>query len=94
MVEFELPADMSEEFIAKIPHQRLKVNELMEQGRIASYALSSDRQRLWCVVKADTEYDVMETIAQFPLIDFMKPSINELLFNNVVSMRIPLFSLN
>lgn len=94
MIEFRLPVKMSEEFTSKIPLQRLKVNEMMEDGRLVSYALSIDRQTLWCIVKSETELDAMEIIAEFPLIDYMKPTITELMFNNVVSMRIPLFSLN
>lgn len=94
MVEFALPHEMSAEFMMKIPAQRQKVNDLMEDGRILSYSLSMDRQKLWCVVKAQTEYDVMETIADFPLIDYMTPTISELMFNNVVALRMPLFSLN
>ncbi|GAA4456558.1 hypothetical protein GCM10023189_26010 [Nibrella saemangeumensis] len=94
MVEFDLPHEMPEEFIMRIPQQRLKVNELMEDGKIMSYALSMDRQKLWCVVKADTEFEVLEIIGEFPLIGYMEPAVSELLFNNVISARIPLFSLN
>ncbi|RCR68132.1 muconolactone Delta-isomerase family protein [Larkinella punicea] len=94
MVEFDLPVDMTEEFTVKIPLQRLKVNELMESGKLLSYALSLDRQKLWCVVKAQTEFDVMAIISEFPLISYMDPTITELMFNNIVSLRMPLFSLN
>ena len=94
MVEFDLPVDMTEEFTVKIPLQRLKVNELMESGKLLSYALSLDRQKLWCVVKAQTEFDAIEIISEFPLISYMDPTITELMFNNIVSLRMPLFSLN
>jgi hypothetical protein len=95
MVEFDLPVDMPEAYVAKIPLQRLKVNELMQEGRIISYAVSMERGRLWCVVKADSELEVIETIAEFPLIGYMpSPDISELLFHNLVAARIPLFSLN
>ncbi len=93
MVEFTL-AGMDEAFVAKIPEQRAKINELMEQGHILSYSLAADRSRLWCIVNADSELEVLETIAGFPLIDYMKPLISELMFNNVVSLRVPMFSLN
>ncbi len=93
MIEFEL-ADMTEDFLAKVPAQRQQINELMEQGRIMSYSLAADRSKLWCVVRADSEIDVMTLIAEFPLVDYMTPIISELMFNNVVAMRIPLFSLN
>ncbi|GAB3322789.1 hypothetical protein GCM10027299_18480 [Larkinella ripae] len=94
MVEFDLPVEMTEEFTVKIPLQRLKVNELMENGKLLTYALSLDRQKLWCVVKAQTEFEVMEIVSEFPLIHFMDPTITELMFNNIVSLRMPLFSLN
>ncbi len=94
MIEFALPSVMTEDFITKIPQQRLKVNELMEQGKIYSYALSADRQKLWCVVKAQTEVEAMEIIAELPLISYLDPTVNELMFNNVASLQFPMFSLN
>jgi len=94
MVEFDLPAVMDEGFTNRIPAQRLKVEELMEKGFLLSYSLSADRQKLWCIVKAESETDVMESVAEFPLIKYMTPIITELMFHNMVAARIPLFSLN
>ncbi len=93
MVEFSL-AGMDPAFMAKIPAQRDTVNDLMEQGQILAYSLSANRSRLWCIVNAETELDVRAIIANFPLIDYMTPDISELLFSNIVSVRIPMFSLN
>ncbi len=94
MVEFELPNPFPEKFIMKIPEQRTVINRLLEQGKIQSYALSIDRDKLWCIVNADDELDVMRIIGEFPLIDFMRPTTTELMFNNAVVMRVPSFSLN
>jgi len=94
MVEFDLPAEMNHEFMQKKPAQRLNVNELMESGKILSYSLSADRQKLWCILRVESELEVMEVIADFPLIKYMAPTINELMFHNMVAARIPLFSLN
>jgi hypothetical protein len=66
----------------------------MEKGFLLSYSLSADRQKLWCIVKAESETDVMESVAEFPLIKYMTPIITELMFHNMVAARIPLFSLN
>ena len=93
MVEFAL-AEFTEEFVRKVPVQRQKINELMEEGKILSYALAGDRSKLWCVVKAKDEFEVMEIIADFPLVNYMTPHISELMFNNIVALRIPLMSLN
>ncbi len=94
MVEFDLPPVMDEGFANRIPAQRLKVEELMEKGFLLSYSLSVDRQKLWCIFKADSELEVMESISEFPLIKYMTPMITELMFHNMVAARIPLFSLN
>jgi hypothetical protein len=94
MVEILLPSFMSDDFKEKIPSQRKKINELMEAGRLMSYALADDYSKLWCVVRAETEFEVMSLISEFPLIDYMEPTINKLMFNNVVAMRLPMFSLN
>jgi Muconolactone delta-isomerase len=94
MVEFDLPVPFPEEFIVKIPQQRLAINTLLEAGKIHSYSLSMERNRLWCIVNAETEFEVMDIIHDFPLIDYMKYTINELMFHNSVMMRVPSFSLN
>jgi hypothetical protein len=94
MVEIALSEIMTEEFTKKIPAQRQKVNEMMEQGVLMSYALAEDRSKLWCVVKADNEYEVMSIVSEFPLVDYMNFVISELMFNNMVALRLPLFSLN
>lgn len=94
MVEFDLPTVIDEDFASQIPAQRLKVEEMMSQGFLLSYSLSVDRQKLWCIFKADSELEVLESIAQFPLIKYMTPMITELMFHNMVTTRIPLFSLN
>ncbi|MCC5613422.1 muconolactone Delta-isomerase family protein [Nostoc sp. CHAB 5834] len=94
MVEFDLPANMDEGFANRIPAQRLKVEELMEKGFLLSYSLSVDRHKLWCIFKADSETEVMQSVSEFPLIKYMTPIITELMFHNMVAARIPLFSLN
>jgi muconolactone delta-isomerase len=94
MVEIQLPSLLTEEFVSKVPAQRQMVNDLMEQGTLMSYALTADRTKLWCVVKAESEIEVMSIVSEFPLIDYMSPTISELMFNNVVALRLPLFSLN
>lgn len=94
MVEIDLPSVMTDEFARRVPAQRQMVNDLMERGKLMSYALTSDRTRLWCVFKAESEIEVMSLMSEFPLIDYMSPTISELMFNNVVALRLPLFSLN
>ena len=88
MVEFELPESLSEEFLALIPEQRNTVDYLMSEGKIRSYSLAMDRSVLWVIMEADSEFEVMETIAQLPLSDHMHPYISELMFHNMADMAL------
>ena len=52
-----------------------------------------DRSVLWVIMEADSEFEVMETIAQLPLSDHMHPYISELMFHNMADMALH-FSMN
>lgn len=93
MIEFVLPPDFTEEFLALIPQQRLYIDNLMAEGAVKSYSLALDRSRLWTVVAAETEFEVMEVIAGMPLKDYMQPQVSELMFHNEAEQMAP-FSLN
>ena len=93
MIEIELPEEMNEEFMALIPQQRYVINQMLSEGAVKSYSLSIDRSRLWVIVSADSEFEVMELIETFPLKDFMTPHLSELMFHNSADMLMQ-FSLN
>lgn len=93
MVEFDLPGEFTEEFMALIPRQRYMVNQLMMEGAILSYSLSDDRGKLWAVMSAESETGLLETIEKLPLADYMSHQIRELMFHNAAS-AVMQFSLN
>ena len=81
MIEFELPQNLTEDFLALIPQQRYIVNQLLSEGTLKSYSLSMDRSRLWAIIAADSEFDALEVISQLPLSEFMAPLVSELMFS-------------
>lgn len=93
MVTFELPEEMTEEFVALIPQQRYVINNLLLEGKIRSYSLAEDRSQLWAVLIAESEFEVMEILTQMPLIDYMTPTVTALMFHNSAE-RVLQFSLN
>lgn len=93
MIEIELPDEMNEEFMALIPQQRYVINQMLAEGAVKSYSLSMDRSRLWVIVSAASEFEVLELIESFPLKDFMTPHLSELMFHNSADMLMQ-FSLN
>ena len=93
MVELELPEVFDEKLIALIPKQRSTVNQMLAKGKIKSYSLSMDRSMLWAIFVAESEFEVLEMIAEFPLADYMTPYITELMFTNTENQVLQ-FSLN
>ena len=94
LVEVELPENPDPNFFELIPEQRLQINKMMSEGKIISYTLSQDRQKLWCIFNAESEFDVMSMLAEFPLFDYMKSQIFPLMFHNSVLLSMPAFSKN
>lgn len=94
LVDIDLPSPPSDEFIQLIPEQRSKVNALMGEGKIASYALSMDRSRLWVIVNAETPHEARDIVSSFPILAFIKFRMHELAFHNSVRIIRPQFSLN
>lgn len=82
MVDFELPEVFVPEFLALIPEQRLKIDSLMAEGSIHSYSLASNRSRLWMIVLADSEFEVVTIINELPLSTFMISNIFSLMFHH------------
>jgi hypothetical protein len=93
MVEFDLPAEFDEAFMALIPKQRYVINQMLAEGSVQNYSLSLDRSRLWVVMTAASEIELMEDIARMPLIDYMTPHVSRLMFHNS-AMDVMQFSLN
>ena len=90
----DLPTELSPEFVAMIPKQRTKVNELMGEGKIRQYSLSLDRSKLWVTFLAESEESVMDMIATFPMVNYMKFEIVALAFHEQVTLSLPKVSLN
>ena len=94
IADINLNGPYSEDFISLIPFQRQKIDELMADGVIVSYSLSLNRSKLWVTFIAESEKEVYEHIATFPLAGFMDPTVYELAFHNSISNNFPVISLN
>ncbi len=94
IADIDLISPYSEDFISLIPFQRQKIDAMMAEGVIVSYSLSLDRSKLWVTFIADSEEEVYELIATFPLVEYMGPTVYELAFHNSISNNFPVISLN
>lgn len=94
MTEIYLPEVITQEFMSLIPSQRAHINQLMSDGVISSYTLKLDRSKLWVIFLAESQDEVSEKLARFPIIDYIESDIHELMFHNMVSRDLPVISLN
>jgi len=94
IVCIELPSQLTDDFLALIPAQRERVNELLSSGILTTYSLSLDRSRVWTTVTAESMEKVCETIDSFPLRSYMQVSIHPLAFHRAGTRAIHQLSLN
>ena len=94
MVEFDLPQPLPADFIALIPEQRAMINQLLEEQKVLMYSLAADRSKVWAIMNAKDEIEVMNVLADMPLIQYSDPIVTELAFHNSVRFAFPAISLN
>jgi len=94
MVDFTMPATLSEDFVGRIPQQRDAVNRMLSEGKLINYALALEDSKLWAVFSVHSEAELMELVSSLPLSKFMKMHISELTFYNAAHPFSPAFSMN
>jgi muconolactone delta-isomerase len=94
MVDFTMPAVLTERFTSRIPEQRALVNRYFTDGNLVSYSVSLEKSKVWAVFIAETEEEVAALVKAMPLTRFMSHSISILTFYNVLTSRLPSFSVN
>lgn len=94
MIELELPSPLTVEFFSLIPAQHYAVEKLMTAGIIVSYTLSADQSKLWIIMTADSEADLVRQLETLPLSRFMKSITYPLAFHNIGAFRMPQRILN
>ena len=92
MVEFQVPP-LSQGLLDMIPEQRDAIDKLFTAGKLLSYSLSSDKNRLWAVMSADSESELLTYIDKLPMTPYMDYDYEELMFYNTVAIM-PSMSLN
>ena len=78
MVDFTMPDRLSDDFIARVPHQRQLINRYMKNKKLLSYALSLESQKMWAIFRVSSEFELMELLADLPLTSFMELNISSL----------------
>ncbi len=93
MVEFDVPIPLTDNFLDLIPEQREALDLLFAEGKLLSYTVASDRSRVWAVMIAETESELLSYIDNLPMTPYMDYDYCELMFYNTVHLM-PAMSLN
>ena len=94
MVTCDLPSTLTQDFMELIPEQREVVNKMFQKGAFTSYTLALDRSKLWITILGNSEEEVMEKLAELPLMPYMQVEIYQLAFHNAARVVLPAVSLN
>ena len=94
MVDIDLPAEPTPEFMNLIPYQRAYITRMMKKGSIENYSLSFNRQKLWVVVNAESSFEVRQIISAFPIFNYIRFDVHNLLFHDTNSITSPQLWLN
>jgi muconolactone delta-isomerase len=73
MIMIHLDTRHREEMSALIPQEQEHVRTLMGKGTLEGMYMSSDRSRLWLVMKGDSVEQIQQELSAFPLYPYMKP---------------------
>lgn len=94
LVEFTLPTILTERFTGRIPEQRALINKYFSDGKLVTYGVSLENGKAWAVFNAPTEVEVLALIRALPLTQFCQFKIHPMTFYNVLTAKVPLFSVN
>ena len=88
-IHIVLPDVFTRRFSALIPQQRERVNQLLEERTILSYALDIERNQLWVTMQAKNQEALMDILSTFPIIKDVRLEIFELAFFDSAPMGLP-----
>jgi muconolactone delta-isomerase len=89
MASISLPGVISEEYIELLPAQKEYISKLVNQKKITSYGLSTERTKLWITFAAESEHEVWLLLAGFSLYKYMEVVIDEMLLHENTKLFFP-----
>lgn len=94
MIDISLPETYDPEFMELIPKQRAFTYIMMKKGVIINYSLSVDRKKLWVIIAAESKREVKNILGSFPIFNYIRFTIHNLLFHESREIAVPHFWLN
>ena len=93
MVEFEVPYYFDDNLEELLREQKKSISDYFVQGKIFSCTVTKDLARMWMIMLADSESELLNIIDSLPVSRFCEYDYTELMVHNTVQF-IPDYSLN
>ena len=94
MVELILPAEPDESFFLLIPRHRAVINSMINNGTVIQYAVDEAREKVWILMKAINERDLLHLLKKLPIFHLTEHSIFRLFISDGELFRFPKLHLN
>lgn len=65
-----------------IPRQRMVVGRLFDQGVLITYTLAADRSKLWMILQASSESELLTYIHSMPMCKHFDYHYHEIMFHD------------
>ncbi len=94
LVHIRLPEVFTTTLWSLIPKQRERINKLLEERVVLNYSLDMERKNVWAFIEGNSENEVMDVLATFPIIKYVKLDIHELAFYDSAPIGLPELIMN
>ena len=91
LIEIELGQSFGESYESSTA----VMNQMLADGKIQTYGISSEMSRMWISMLADTDYQVWELVCSLPIVAVNEPMITSLhTYNQSIDLQFPAISMN
>ncbi|MEI6881226.1 MAG: muconolactone Delta-isomerase family protein [Bacteroidota bacterium] len=94
MVELELPVVIDTDFMKMIPSHRAYISQLINEGKIQSYSINTERTLGWIIFNCKDAEAVFEIVEQFPIYKYISIQVHDLMIHDSEAFRFPKMHMN
>lgn len=94
MVQIYLPDYLGDDFYTLIPKHREFINLLIEKGNIVNYYINAEKTKGWIEMNGKSADEVKGFVNRFPIKQFIRFDIQEIMIFDGEAYRLPKLVLN
>jgi hypothetical protein len=92
---FLIEIELNYTFRDRVESASYLMNQLLADGKIQTYGISGDLNRMWITTIAATELEIWELLGLLPIESVMEPIVTRMYtYNQSIELQFPVVSLN